>query len=45
LHISLFFHELGHWIVGEILGNDMIFRLNGVSPKSGEYVENTHSIF
>ena len=39
---SFFFHELGHWIVGEILGNDMALRLNGVSPKSGQYLENTH---
>ena len=41
-YFSFFFHELGHWIIGEVLGNDMILRLNGVSPKSGQYLENTH---
>jgi len=41
-YFSLFFHELGHWIVGEIFGNDMVLSLNGARPKSGQYVENTH---
>jgi hypothetical protein len=41
-YFSMFFHELGHWAIGEILGNDMLLRLNGVSPISGQYVENTH---
>ena len=41
-YFSFFFHEVGHYIVGEILGNDMALRLNGVSPKSGQYIENTH---
>ena len=40
-YFSFFFHEMGHWIAGEILGNDMAFRLNGISPKSGQYLENT----
>ena len=40
-YFSVFFHELGHWIVGEILGNDMLLSLNGVRPKSGQYIENT----
>jgi len=41
-YFSMFFHELGHWTIGEIFGNDMALRLNGVSPKSGQYVENSH---
>ena len=40
-YFSFFFHELGHWILGEIFGNDMIISLNSVSPVSGQYVENT----
>ena len=40
-YFANFFHELGHWIVGEILGNDMILNINGVRPKSGEYIGNT----
>ncbi len=35
---SYLFHEFGHWIVGEILGNDMIYSLNYVWPKVGAYV-------
>ena len=38
---SNFFHEFGHWIVGEILGNDMLISINQVRPKSGEYIGNT----
>jgi len=41
-YFSFLFHELGHWTLGEIFGNDMILRLNGVSPKSGQYLENTY---
>ena len=40
-YFSFFFHELGHWLVGEILGNDMILSLNGTRPQSGQYIENT----
>jgi len=40
-YFSCFFHELGHWLVGEIFGNDMVLSLNGAKPKSGQYVENT----
>ena len=27
---SNFFHEFGHWIVGEILGNDLLISINQV---------------
>ena len=42
---SMFFHELGHWIVGELLGNDMALKLNGASPKSGHYVDSNHVLY
>jgi hypothetical protein len=32
------FHEFGHWIIGEILGNNMVYSLNYVWPKSGYYI-------
>ena len=42
-YFSFFFHELGHWTIGELLGNDLTLRLNGVSTKhGGDYLENTH---
>jgi hypothetical protein len=37
-YFSFLFHELGHWTVGEMLGNAMSYGLNLVSPKSGKYV-------
>ena len=36
-YLSYLFHEFGHWTVGEILGNEMVYRLNWVWPKSGHY--------
>jgi hypothetical protein len=37
-YLSYLFHEFGHWTVGEILGNEMVYRLNWVWPKSGHYI-------
>jgi hypothetical protein len=36
---------LGHWLVGEILGNDMVFSLNYVWPSSGSYMDPRHNLF
>jgi hypothetical protein len=35
---STIFHELSHWSIGEILGNQMVATLNGTNPISGEYL-------
>ena len=37
-YVSYLFHELGHWSVGEVLGNNMTYSLNNVSPQSGHYM-------
>jgi hypothetical protein len=37
-YVSYLFHELGHWSVGELLGNEMAYSLNYAWPKSGGYV-------
>ncbi|MEK6780954.1 MAG: hypothetical protein AABY93_04580 [Bacteroidota bacterium] len=42
---SYLFHEFGHWIVGEILGNDMSYSLNYVWPKSGQYIDSSHDLY
>jgi hypothetical protein len=34
-YITFLFHEFGHWIIGEFLGNDMIYSLNGVRTTGG----------
>lgn len=43
-YISYLFHEFGHWIVGEVLGNNMVFSLNYVWPKSGHYIDASHEV-
>ena len=32
-YASYLFHEFGHWIVGELLGNDMTYSLNNASAR------------
>lgn len=44
-YFSYLFHEFGHWIVGEILGNDMIYSLNYVWPKAGHYINESHNLY
>ncbi len=43
--LSYLFHEFGHWIVGEILGNDMVLSLNNATARSGYYIEKTHDLY
>lgn len=38
-------HEFGHWVVGELLGNDMTYSLNFVWPKSGYYLKSSHNLY
>ena len=33
--ITYFFHEFGHWTLGELFGNEMVISLNNSAPKSG----------
>jgi len=42
---SYLFHEFGHWSIGEILGNDMAYSLNYVSPRSGSYLDASHNLY
>ena len=44
-YFSYLFHEFGHWIVGEFLGNDMIYSLNYVWPKAGHYISESHNLY
>jgi hypothetical protein len=44
-YATYLFHELGHWSVGEILGNNMTYGLNNVAPQSGHYINPDHSIW
>lgn len=44
-YISYLFHEFGHWFIGEILGNRMTYSLNNVSPRSGQYLDSSHSLW
>lgn len=44
-YASYLFHEFGHWIIGELYGNNMAYSLNGVWPKSGHYIEESHALY
>ena len=37
-YTSYLFHEFGHWMVGEVLGNKMAYSLNNVWPQNGYYL-------
>jgi len=39
------FHEFGHWIFGELLGNDMTLSLNNSTPKSGYFINDSHVLW
>ena len=43
--ITYLFHEFGHWIVGELLGNKMLYGLNNVTPLSGNYLRESDGLF
>jgi hypothetical protein len=42
---SYLFHEFGHWIIGEVLGNKMIYSLNFVWPEEGHYLYESHNLY
>ena len=44
-YITFLFHEFGHWIVGEFLGNDMVYNLNSVRPIAGDYKNSYDGLF
>lgn len=39
------FHEAGHWVVGECLGNGMTYSLNNVSPQTGHYLHGSDALW
>lgn len=44
-YLTYLFHELGHWTIGTLLGNEMVYTLNGVWPRNEYYLSNDHGIF
>ncbi|MCK9413667.1 MAG: hypothetical protein M0Q53_15315 [Prolixibacteraceae bacterium] len=42
---TYFFHEFGHWVFGEISGNDMTISLNNSAPKSGYFINNSSALW
>lgn len=43
--ITYVFHEFGHWIFGELLGNDMVLSLNNSTPRSGYFIADSHALW
>ena len=44
-YASYLFHEFGHWIIGEVLGNNMAYSLNNVWPINGHYIDASHDVY
>jgi hypothetical protein len=44
-YVTYLFHEFGHWSVGEVLGNRMVYSLNYVWPSDGHYLEQSHGLY
>lgn len=42
---TFLFHEFGHWLAGEILGNDMVLSLNNSNSQNGHYIDQTHGLY
>ena len=42
---TFFFHEIFHWIAGELLGYKMTMTLNSVSLTEGQYLKSWHDTF
>ncbi len=43
--ITYIFHEFGHWLFGELLGNEMTLSLNNSAPKSGYFIDESHALW
>jgi len=43
--ITSIFHESGHWIFGELSGNDMTLSLNNSAPKSGYFINDYDALW
>jgi len=43
--LTYLFHEFGHWMFGELLGNDMTLSLNNSAPKSGNFIKDSHALW
>lgn len=41
---SYLFHESGHWLLGELAGNDMVLSLNCSAPKSGTFLSTSDAL-
>lgn len=39
------FHEFGHWMFGELLGNDMAMGLNFATPRNGYFIKESHALW
>ncbi|NOU46808.1 MAG: hypothetical protein HOO86_07075 [Bacteroidales bacterium] len=43
--ITYLFHESGHWIFGELMGNDMKLGLNYCAPRNGSFIKESHALW
>jgi hypothetical protein len=43
--ITYLFHESGHWIFGELMGNDMTLNLNNSTPRIGHFIDDSDALW
>ncbi|MBW6498570.1 MAG: hypothetical protein K0B09_09295 [Bacteroidales bacterium] len=43
--MTFIFHEFGHWLFGELSGNEMTMSLNNSAPKSGYFIKEFHAFW
>lgn len=43
--MTYIFHESGHWIFGELSGNDMTMGLNSAYPQSGYFMNESGALW
>lgn len=43
--LTYIFHEFGHWIFGELLGNEMTLSLNNSDPKGGVFINESQALW
>ena len=43
--LTYLFHESGHWMFGELMGNEMTLGLNSCAPKNGYFIKDSHALW
>jgi hypothetical protein len=42
--LTYYFHESGHWLLGELWGNEMMISLNNAAPQNGHFLNESGAL-